>query len=120
MSTQVVALWWFGATVAVLLVPLALVLVVMWLPAPSRKRKVMLGRLLAVMMLALLSASLLALSGCGTAPSPAPTRLWVPAELLTPPAPPVLLMPGSGLRPPGPTTPPTLRLGPLTVSGISA
>ena len=121
MHSQVEVLWWSGVMGLALFVTLVLCLVVclvvLWRqdspPAMAR-------RAAAVLMLALISALVLVLSGCGTAPSLAPTRLWVPAELLTPPAPPVLLMPGSGLRPPGSTTPPTLRLAPRTGLGISA
>lgn len=60
----------------------------------------------------LILASALALSGCGTAPSQAPTRLPVPAELLIPPKKPVLLTPALGLKPPGPTTPSTPKAVP--------
>lgn len=119
MHSQIEALWWFGVMAAVLLVPLALCLVVLWLPRANPKRKVMAGRVLSLMMLALLSALVLVLSGCGTAPLPAPTRLQVSAELLTPPTPPVLLMPGSALPPPGPTTPKTPKAVRPTGSGTN-
>ena len=119
MNSAIEALWWFGVMVSVLLVPLALCLVVLWLPQANRKRKVMAGRLLSLMMLALLSALVLVLSGCGTAPLLAPIRLQVPAELLTPPAPPVLLMPESALQPPLPTTRPTPKPARPTGSGTS-
>lgn len=123
MHSQVEALLLFGAMALVLLVPLALCLVVclavLWLPRANPKHKVAAGRVLSLMMLALLSALVLVLSGCGTAPSLAPIRLWVPAELLTPPTPPVLLTPGSALPPPGPTTPKTPKPAPVTGSGTS-
>lgn len=119
MHSQVEALWWFGVMVAVVLFPMGLCLAVLWLPRANPKRKVMAGRLLSLMMLALLSALVLVLSGCGTAPLLAPTRLQVPAELLTPPAPPVLLTPGSALPPPGPITRPTPKPARPTGSGTS-
>jgi hypothetical protein len=114
MFSQIEALWWFG----VLVLP-ALALVLMRLLVQWERQSLTERRLSAVALLLTLLALVLVLSGCGTAPLPAPIRLWVPAELLTPPAPPVLLTPGSGLRPPGPTIPPTLRLAPATGLGTS-
>ena len=66
---------------------------------------------------ALLSVSLL--SACGTAPSPAPTPLQVPAALLVPPKVPTLLVPrtpASRSMTPGPTTVPTQKPVPTTAN----
>lgn len=55
-------------------------------------------------LVATVCASLLALSGCGTARSRAPLCPPVPADLLTPPTPPVLLQPNTPSTTPGATT----------------
>lgn len=58
---------------------------------------------------AMAGASVLTLSGCGTAPLQAAQCPPVPAALMEPPQEPVLLQPTPGLKTPGPTTPKTPR-----------
>ena len=65
--------------------------------------------------------SVLLLSACGTAPSPAPTPPRVPAALLVPPKAPTLLAPkapASRSMTPGPTTVPTQKPVPTTGSAF--
>ena len=100
----------------------------LWLlsPAANRlgltRRARMSGVRLQLLAIAALS-SLLLLSACGTAPSPAPTRRPVPAALLVPPKAPTLLVPKAPASPsttPGPTTPPTPRPARPTASATNA
>lgn len=72
--------------------------------------------LLSIVVLAFLPA----LSGCGTAPSPARISPPVPAGLLTPPRPPVLLTPASPSTTPGATMPSMRSGAPKTGSTTSA
>lgn len=116
--------WWFVLSLwLVMALALPGLRLVFWrlrqgwpVPALSRRQKM---RRPPGLLLGLALVSAWVLCGCGTVPCLAPTRLQVPAALLTPPAPPVLLTPGLGLRMPGPITPPTLNLAPLTGSGSS-
>lgn len=75
-------------------------------------------------LLILISISLLALSGCGTQPSPGKQPpLQVPAELMKPPAKPILLapsLPASTSTLPSPTKPPTPPPAEKTERAISA
>ena len=96
----------------------------LWLlsPAANRlgltRRARMSGVRLQLLAMAAL-CSLLLLSACGTAPSPAPTPLRVPAALLVPPKAPTLLAPkapASRSMTPGPTTVPTQKPVPTTAN----
>ena len=65
-------------------------------------------------------ASVLMLSGCGTAPSQAARCPPVPAELMEPPQEPALLQVKPSLKTPGPTTPKTPRDAASIEPGIDA
>ncbi len=122
------ALWQAAALIS-LLAFLAALLLIRWAHAPPKPRLTSHylsrweGLILALAVILILS-SLLALSGCGTPPSPAaPITPLVPAELMRPPGKPLLLapsLPASTLTQPLPTTPPTPRPAETTAPGISA
>lgn len=72
-----------------------------------------------LLILIVVTVSVLALYGCGTAPLQVKTNPPVPAGLLTPPRPPVLLTPASPSTTPGATTPSTPSSAPKTGSTTS-
>ena len=95
--------------VLVLLVP------VQWSLCPISNNSRDLRRWMTVSVLVMVALfSLLALSGCGTAPLQVQTSPPVPAALLIPPRPPVLLQPQPPSTTPGPTTVPTPKPAPKT------
>lgn len=118
-SANVVPLSFFvmvAAAAQLVVVAGVLPLAVVWMVRLAWRPVVLAGSGLVVFLVLTLA---LLLSGCGTAPLPAPTRLQVPAELLIPPQRPVLLHLASPLKRLGSTTSKTLNHAPLTGSGTS-
>lgn len=111
----VLAAFQISAPGATVVLPVLLALALILLPLRMWPRVIRVNGFLI-----LLTALLLLLSGCGTAPSWVQTTPPVPAGLLTPPRPPVLLLPISPLAPPGTTRPSTPGSAPRTGSTTNA